>query len=87
MRVRMGTAVASEQTDTITMFCLFSSAQGIRNVLAGPISGALLSPEVDIHEYGSAKYKALVIFTGGAMFVSAVFSTLAYLVPMKRNTS
>ncbi|KAI4735786.1 MFS general substrate transporter [Aureobasidium sp. EXF-12298] len=86
MRVRMGTAVASEQTDTMTMFCLFSFAQGIGNVLAGPISGALLSPEVDIHGYGLGKYKALVIFTGCAMFASAGFSALAYLVPMKRNT-
>jgi MFS family permease len=86
MRVRMGTAVASEQTDTMTMFCLFSFAQGIGNVLAGPISGALLSPEVDVHGYGLGKYKALVIFTGCAMFASAGFSALAYLVPMKRNT-
>jgi MFS family permease len=86
MRVRMGTAVASEQTDTMTMFCLFSFAQGIGNVLAGPISGALLSPEIDVHEYGFAKYRALIIFTGGAMFASVVFSALAYLVPTKRNT-
>jgi H+/Cl- antiporter ClcA len=86
MRVRMGTAVASEQSDTMTMFCLFSFAQGIGNVLAGPISGALLGSEVDVHEYGRGKYKALVIFTGCAMFASATFSALAYLVPTKRNT-
>jgi predicted MFS family arabinose efflux permease len=86
MRVRMGTAVASEQTDTMTLFCLFSFAQGIGNVLAGPISGALISPEIDVHEYGFAKYRALIIFTGGAMFASAAFSALAYLVPTKRNT-
>ncbi|KAH0317946.1 MFS general substrate transporter, partial [Aureobasidium melanogenum] len=37
MRVRMGTAVAAEQSDAMTMFCLFSFAQGIGNVLAGPV--------------------------------------------------
>jgi MFS family permease len=86
MRVRMGTAVASEQSDTMTMFCLFSFAQGIGNVLAGPISGALLGPKVNVHDYGLGKYKALVVFTGCAMFASAAFSALAYLVPTKRNT-
>ncbi|KAI5198608.1 MFS general substrate transporter [Aureobasidium subglaciale] len=86
MRVRMGTAVAAEQSDTMVMFCLFSFAQGIGNVLAGPISGVLLTSGVDVHEYGFARYKTLIIFTGAAMFTSAVFAGLAHLVPAKRNT-
>ncbi|KAI5237525.1 MFS general substrate transporter [Aureobasidium subglaciale] len=86
MRVRMGTAVAAEQSDTMIMFCLFSFAQGIGNVLAGPISGMLLTPDVAVHEYGYGKYKTLIVFTGAAMFTSAIFAGLAHLVPAKRNT-
>ncbi|KAI5207334.1 MFS general substrate transporter [Aureobasidium subglaciale] len=86
MRVRMGTAVAAEQSDTMVMFCLFSFAQGIGNVLAGPISGMLLTPYVEVHEYGYGRYKTLIVFTGAAMFTSAIFAGLAHLVPAKRNT-
>ncbi|KAH0004063.1 MFS general substrate transporter, partial [Aureobasidium melanogenum] len=83
MRVRMGTAVAAEQSDAMTMFCLFSFAQGIGNVLAGPVSGALLLPDIDGHAYGFIRYRILVIFTGAAMFVSAAFIGLSHLVPSK----
>ncbi|KAG9548770.1 MFS general substrate transporter, partial [Aureobasidium melanogenum] len=83
MRVRMGTAVAAEQSDAMTMFCLFSFAQGIGNVLAGPVSGALLLPDVEGHAYGFIRYRILIIFTGAAMFASAAFIGLSYLVPSK----
>lgn len=83
MRVRMGTAVAAEQSDAMTMFCLFSFAQGIGNVLAGPVSGALLLSDVDEHAYGYVRYRILVIFTGATMFASAAFIGLSYLVPSK----
>jgi len=86
MRVRMGTAVATEQSDSMTMFCLFSFAQGIGNVLAGPISSALLISDTNNHDYGYTRYKALVIFTGAAMSASAVFIALSCLAPSKRNT-
>ncbi|TIA24328.1 MFS general substrate transporter [Aureobasidium pullulans] len=86
MRVRMGTAVAAEQSDSMTMFCLFSFAQGIGNVLAGPISSALLISDTNDHDYGYTRYKALVIFTGATMSASAVFIALSYLAPSKRNT-
>ncbi|KAG9674519.1 MFS general substrate transporter, partial [Aureobasidium melanogenum] len=83
MRVRMGTAVAAEHSDAMIMFCLFSFAQGIGNVLAGPVSGALLLPDVDEHAYGFVRYRILIIFTGAAMFASAAFIALSYLVPSK----
>ncbi|KAG9518093.1 MFS general substrate transporter, partial [Aureobasidium melanogenum] len=83
MRVRMGTAVAAEHSDAMIMFCLFSFAQGIGNVLAGPVSGALLLPDVDEHAYGFVRYRILIIFTGAAMFESAAFIALSYLVPSK----
>ncbi|KAG9554878.1 MFS general substrate transporter, partial [Aureobasidium melanogenum] len=83
MRVRMGTAVAAEHSDAMIMFCLFSFAQGIGNVLAGPVSGALLLPDIDEHAYGYVRYRILIIFTGAAMFASAAFIALSYLVPSK----
>ncbi|PQE17528.1 Major facilitator superfamily transporter protein [Rutstroemia sp. NJR-2017a BBW] len=77
MRVRMGTAVTSNQSSALAIFCVFSFLQGIGNILAGPISGSLLSPVVDSHEYGYVRYKVLVIFTACSMVVSAASITLS----------
>ena len=85
MRVRIGMAVAAEPNDSMTMFCIFSFSQGIGNVLAGPISGALLTAnaDVDAHEYGYFRYKGLIIFTGVSMVASAICISLSYLVPTR----
>lgn len=79
MRVRMGTTVATDSSAALATFCIFSFAQGIGNVLAGPISGALLSPVVDPNHYGCSRYQALVIFTGSSMVASAISIALSYL--------
>lgn len=85
MRPRMGTAVAHDQGDAMTLFCIYCSVQGIGNVLAGPISSALLRPTIDDDDYGLLRYKAMIIFTGLAMVVSASCVALSYLVPKTKN--
>jgi hypothetical protein len=81
----MGTAVAHEQGDAMTMFCIYCSVQGIGNVLAGPISGALLHSTFDSNDYGLLRYKAMIIFTGLAMVVSACSVGLSYFITTKKS--
>ena len=85
MRPRMGTAVAHEQGDAMTMFCIYCSVQGIGNVLAGPISSALLQPTFDKTDYGVSRYKAMIIFTGMAMVASACSVGLSYFISTKKS--
>ena len=86
MRVRMGTAITGEPTAAFATFSIFCFGQGVGNVLAGPISSELLSKLVDTTDYGASKYKAVVLFTGCAMVVSAVTVGSCYLRPSRLQT-
>lgn len=70
MRMRMGTATGADSNAAFASFCFLSSIQGIGNVLAGPISGALLGPVLNFDDYGHLQYKPMVIFTGCTMVAS-----------------
>lgn len=71
MWARMGTAVSSEPTAAFATFGLFCFGKGIGNVLAGPISGMLITGAVNLPRYGAGRYEAVVVFTGACMLVSA----------------
>ena len=71
MRVRMGAAVDPAPSASLPMFCIFSFAQGIGNILAAPLSGALLVAEVDPSGYGIARFEPLIVFTGCSMAAGA----------------
>ena len=83
MRPRMGTAVTADPSSALAIFCVSTAIQGIGNVLAGPLSEALLSPIVDPHDYGYLRYKALVIFTGCSMAASAI--SIVFSSALKRS--
>jgi len=70
MRMRMGTATSADPNAAFASFCILSSVQGVGNVLAGPISGALLGPVLNFGDYGHLQYKPMVIFTGCTMVAS-----------------
>jgi MFS family permease len=76
---RMGTAISSEPTAAFAAFGLLNFGKGVGNVLSGPISGALLSKTVNVHAYGAAKYKPMILFTGSCMALSSVVVLLPYL--------
>lgn len=71
MWARMGTAVTSEPTAAFATFGLFCFGKGVGNVLAGPISGTLITGMVQLGSYGASRYEAVVVFTGACMLVSA----------------
>jgi predicted MFS family arabinose efflux permease len=86
MRVRMGTSVTSEPTAALAIFSIFCFGQGVGNVLAGPISGVLLSHITSVGSYGAMKYKGVVIFTGCCMALSALSVGSWYLRPSRIRT-
>ncbi|KAI4193695.1 MAG: hypothetical protein LQ348_002799 [Seirophora lacunosa] len=83
LRARMGTAVSEEPTAALATFGIFVFCQGFGNVLAGPISAALLSEEVRRDGYGLRRYKSMIIFTGTCTLMSAVSVGLWLLRPKR----
>lgn len=83
MRSRMGMAVSEEPTVALASFGILTFCQGSGNVLAGPISAGLLSGAVQRDSYGVMRYKALVLFTGGCMLLSALSIGSWYVRPKR----
>lgn len=81
MRAIMGTAVSEEPTAALATFGILNFFQGSGNVLAGPISAGLLSGAVQRTSYGIMRYKALVLFTGVCMLLSALSIASWYVKP------
>lgn len=80
MWARMGTAIGNnEPTAAFASFGLLNFGKGVGNVLAGPISGALLGNAVNVHDYGVMRYKTVVLLTGSCMIASAAIIPLSYL--------
>lgn len=79
MWCRMGTAISNDSTAAFASFGLLCFGKGVGNVLAGPLSGALLAKAVDSETYGTMRYKSVVLFTGSCMFLSAAIIPLCYL--------
>ena len=76
---RMGTSISNEPTAAFAAFGLLNFGKGIGNILAGPISGALLSSNVKSGAYGIGRYEPVVLFTGSCMLLSAAIIPLSYL--------
>ena len=83
MRARMGTAVSEEPTAALATFGILTFCQGSGNVLAGPISAGLLSGGIQRDSYGLMRYKALIVFTGGCMLLSALSVGSWYVRPRR----
>lgn len=81
MWARMVTAVSKEPSASQAMFGLFCFGKGIGNILAGPISASLLRGSEDTGGYGNGGYKAVVIFTGACLLLSAGSLGTIYLRP------
>lgn len=80
---RMVTAIDDEPSAHQAMFSLFCFGKGVGNVLAGPISAGLLRHTSSMGGYAHGMYRAVVIFTGVCLFLSAG-SLVATKVPMKK---
>lgn len=76
---RMGMQVSNEPTAAFAAFGLLNFGKGVGNVLAGPISGALLTGTIDISSYAALKYEPVVLFTGSCMLLSGAIIPLSYI--------
>lgn len=83
MWARMVTAVSDEPSASQAMFSLFCFGKGVGNVLAGPISAGLLRLATGSAGYGHGMYKAVVIFTGVCLVLSAGSLSATYLKPKR----
>ena len=80
---RMSTSVTNNPGAIMTSFGILSCQRGVANVLAGVISPYLTTGAIIEYEYGMSKYMPLVLFTGGALLLSALTIIIWYLVPGK----
>ena len=86
LRPQMGSAVSDEPTAIVTLVGIFVFCQGVGNVLAGPLSAALLTEGVRTDGYGLLRYRNMVIFTGTCMTVSAMSAGAFWLLPRRLMT-
>lgn len=87
MWARMSSAVSRDPTTTPMIFSLFCFGKGIGNVLAGPISGSLVSGASSSGAYGLLRYTGVVVFTGTSMLLSTCAIALWYTKPLIRMMS
>lgn len=71
MWARMVTKVSEEPSAAQAIFGMFNFGKGIGNIVAGPISAGLLGWQTGDGGYGLGTYKAVVIFTGICLLLSA----------------
>jgi MFS family permease len=69
---RFATSLTSDRATGLWLYSIFEFQRGVGNIVGGLVSGLLVSGDVDLGQYGVEKYRALVIFTGVAMFVSSL---------------
>ena len=68
---RMVTAVCTEPSAAQAMFGLFNFGKGIGNIAAGQLSAGLLKWSSGDARYGLGTYKAIVLFSGTCLLLSA----------------
>ena len=83
MWARMVTAVSEEPSAAQAIFGMFNFGKGIGNIAAGPISAGLLSLSSDDAGYGLGTYKAVVLFTGVCLLLSAASLVTIHVRPRK----
>lgn len=71
MWARMVTAVSNEPSAVQAIFGMFNFGKGVGNIAAGPISAVLLRWSRSDGGYGLGTYKAVVLFTGVCLLLSA----------------
>ena len=80
---RMGIALSEDSSTALATYSIFSFQKGLANILAGPISSALILRTTNIASYGVMRYKNIVIFTGSGMLLSSLSVGAWYLGPTK----
>ncbi|KAF1925464.1 MFS general substrate transporter [Didymella exigua CBS 183.55] len=83
MWARMVTAVSEEPSAAQAIFGMFNFGKGVGNIAAGPISAGLLRWSSGDGGYGLGTYKAVVLFTGVCLLLSAGSLITVHIRPKK----
>ncbi|MCJ1382425.1 hypothetical protein MMC17_005538 [Xylographa soralifera] len=78
---RMGMALSDDPTAALATYSVFAFQKGIGNVLAGPISAAVLLGNTNTTSYGVLRYQNIIILTGAGMLLSSLSVGAWYLKP------
>jgi hypothetical protein len=81
----MVAAITEEPTAALPTFGVFCFGRGVGNVLAGPISAAMLLSLTDVGTYGTLSYKAVVVSTMACMLLSSVSIVIWCPRPMRQD--
>ena len=76
---RMGMALSEDPTAALATYSVFAFQKGIGNVLAGPISAALLLENINATSYGVLRYQNIIVLTGAGMLLSSLSVGAWYL--------
>ena len=79
----MGIALSEDSSTALATYSIFSFQKELANVLAGPISSALILRSTNVASYGVMRYKNIVIFTGAGMLLSSLSVGVWYFRPAK----
>jgi MFS family permease len=81
---RMATALTPEERTKKTLYGVWCLERGVGNVLAGLLSGVLVSGRAEGGLFGAGRFEGLVVFTGACLVLSAV-AVLGNLAPEWRQ--
>jgi MFS family permease len=82
MWARMSTSVSGNPATAPMIFSLFCFGKGIGNVLAGPITGGLITALDSTDRFDLLRYAGIVIFTGISMLLSTCAIGSWYIKPL-----
>ncbi|KAL8706945.1 MAG: hypothetical protein Q9201_000106 [Fulgogasparrea decipioides] len=68
---RMGTTLSPNPALALATLSIFACLKGIGNVVTGPVSSALVNPDVALGEYGIGRFSGIVMYSGACMMASA----------------
>lgn len=77
---KMCSELSDDPTVALIAFGIFAFLKGVGNVITGPISAALIRPQILIWEYAIGKYTWIVFYSGLCMFVCSTSMVALFVV-------
>ncbi|KAL8947143.1 MAG: hypothetical protein Q9222_006547 [Ikaeria aurantiellina] len=68
---RMTTTISESPSLALTIFAYFPCVRGVGNVIIGPVSSAIFSPNISVDEYAIGGFRGIVLYSGICMLASA----------------
>ncbi|KAL8772378.1 MAG: hypothetical protein Q9194_004616, partial [Teloschistes cf. exilis] len=76
---RMSTTLSPNPALALPALSTFACMKGVGNLLTGPVSAALLTPDVRTNVYGIGRYENIIVYSGACMMASAMVMVVWYV--------